>query len=118
MYTIRSRFCSRPLILPRRRASFSTRMISPALPLVAIVAAAIRPCRVYAPVCMQPSPGNRFVEGARMNHIEPSDYSVSCFVEPALPILICLLGSFCLLKLGDPIALCSGGETDAFLCSL
>jgi DNA-binding SARP family transcriptional activator len=35
-----------------------------------------------------------------------------------LPILICLLGNFCLLKLGHPVKVLSGGKVEALLCAL
>lgn len=34
------------------------------------------------------------------------------------PILICVLGDFCLLKAGQPLDLCSGTMAEAFLCAL
>ncbi len=39
-------------------------------------------------------------------------------VEAESPILVCVLGSFRLLKSGSPVAVRSGGKTEALLCSL
>jgi DNA-binding SARP family transcriptional activator len=39
-------------------------------------------------------------------------------VEVESPILVCVLGSFRLLKWGSPVAVRSGGKTEALLCNL
>src|SRR5205823_2492304 len=38
--------------------------------------------------------------------------------ESESPILVCVLGSFRLLKRGSPVAVRAGGKTEALLCSL
>jgi DNA-binding SARP family transcriptional activator len=53
-----------------------------------------------------------------MPHLDPFVRSTALFGAEPWPIQICLLGDFCLLQSGKPIALRSGGKTETLLCYL
>lgn len=61
---------------------------------------------------IMPAVGDR---SPQSNH---SDQLGLTAVEIGLPILICLLGNFCLLKLGHPVKVFNGGKAEALLCAL
>lgn len=57
-------------------------------------------------------------EGVMMNVLEQPILTFPCADEASWPILICLLGSFRLLKAGQPVTLHGGGKTEALLSHL